>query len=105
MTLSVGDDVTLEDGATHIPGQVLAILPWRGILITTDQGLYLDVVFNISAASWTRMIRLNPDLTALTDRELDDLLTRISDSPNRKDLEDIPETHSFCSPAMRLHSR
>ena len=104
MTLSVGDHVTIDDGTTCIPGQVLAILPWRGILVTTDQGLYLDVVLNISAASWTRLIRLTPEISDLTEPELDDLLTRISYSPKRTDLEDIPEALGFCGPSMKLRA-
>ena len=48
--------------------------------------------------------RLTSEIADLTVPELDDLLTRISSKPNRKDLEDIPEAHGFCSPSMKLRA-
>ena len=99
-----GDAVVLHlsDGIT-LPGEVEAIVHWAGILVRCEDGQrFLEVVFNRSAVSWTRMVALRTGIGPIPNEALKGLIARIAFQVDRTDVKDIPEAAELLGPEVDL---
>jgi hypothetical protein len=95
--LRIEDRVIVADGGVNISGVVKAISPWVFILVETESGhLYLDVVFNVSAVSWSRIILLEPWVEADDVDRLEELARQIGCYPKRTDVNDVDGALKLC---------
>ena len=93
--LKAGDTVIIDDSGEQVTARIIHVIPWVAILFAAEDGRrYAQIEFNISAVSWPRMIRLQDELN-LSESALQDLADRISNTPKRRDLADIPEAQGF----------
>jgi hypothetical protein len=95
--LEIGERVFISSEEVILSGIVRSTAPWIFILIETDNGdLYLEVDFNISAVSWSRIVLLEP-WVKVEDGDLHAQLARqIAYSPRRTDVDEINGALRLC---------
>lgn len=95
--IKVGDNVIFVDDGNEISGVVRSITPWSFILVETVSGrLYLSIVMNISAASWSCIVLLEP-WVKVDDAYLHvELVKQISYYPKRTNVDDVNGALRLC---------
>lgn len=97
------DEVILTDGIQKIHGTVRGISPWRYIFVEAKDGsFYLEVCFDRSFISWSRLVLLEPWVRADNHDQHLMLAENIAYSPDRKNVDDVAGAVRFCAPAMKL---
>ena len=100
MPLSITDGVAFGPNGHGHHGQVIAIGPYAYIAVEADDGaLWLEVVFNRSFASWSRMVKLASG-TPLD--ALENISEQIAYHVERKTVDDIPEAERLAPPDWRI---
>ena len=95
--ISVGDNVIVRDDGIELPGVVRSVSTWSFILVETANGqLYLDVVMNISAVSWTRIVLLEPSVEVDDPEFHAELVKQISYKPRRTNVDDVNGALKLC---------
>ncbi len=101
--LKVGDPVKILADGTERPGQVLALSDWQWILARTDDGrLWLDVMMNLSAVSWSRLVLLDRDTAADDLDVIDEIARAVAWRPRRVDVADVAGAERLCAPNEQL---
>lgn len=101
--LTVGDRMIVQDENRGFPCVVRAISSWEFILVEASNGdLYLDVVMNLSAVSWSRVVQLEPHAAVADTNYLKTLAEQISFHPQRTNVADVDGAIRLCKPETRL---
>lgn len=100
MVINVNTPVSVGSDTDSRVGTVVALSHWHYIAVRTDDGgLWLEVVFHRSAASWTRIVRLAPP-TELA--KLGALAEQIADNLDRTDVSDVEGALELCPTSWKV---
>lgn len=101
--IAAGDCVTLQIGGSEQPGEVLAVSSWAFILARGADGcLYLDVAFNRSAVSWSRLVRLSKDVDPADIEAISAIADTVAYQPSRSDVRDVSGASALLPASDRL---
>lgn len=95
--MKVGDNVIVLDDGNELLGVVRSLSAWSFILVETANGqLFLDLVMNISAVSWSRIVLLEPWVKAANSELHAELAKQISYYPKRTNVDDVNGALKLC---------
>lgn len=101
--LALGDKVVLTEGSHSIQGVVRGVSNWRYTLVEAKDGaLYLEVCFDRSFVSWSRIVLLEAWIRPEDHERHLALAEKIAYSPDRTNVDDVDGAAQFCSPRMKL---
>lgn len=95
--MTVGENIIVLDDGIEMHGVVRSLSLWSYILVETANGqLFMNVVMNISAVSWSQMVQLEPWVHADESEHHAELARQISYNPKRTDVEDVNGALKLC---------
>ncbi|MCE8511003.1 hypothetical protein KBY28_21365 [Ruegeria pomeroyi] len=95
-----GDRVRITTDGQELGGVVVRFRSWEWILVKAeDDRYYLEVVFNLSAVSWDRIILLQktPDLDLI-----DEVARKIAYHPKRLNVADVEGADKLLPASARM---
>ena len=104
--LKPGDRVGLRVDGQVLLARVCVIGQWSHIVARSDDGrLWIEVVMNLSAVSWTRLVQLADSVDIADEAHLAAIAQAISWRPRRDDVADVPGAVRLCAPGDGIGER
>lgn len=96
--IAVGDPIIVRTDRIDRQGEVVALAIGSWILARTADGrLWLEVVMDLSAVSWSRLALLEHNLRAEDTIDIERIAQAIARRPHRNDAADVPGVQSLCA--------
>lgn len=103
MALSVGDEVKVDLCGQFVVGRVISLEDWVYIAVRTVDGhIYISVCMNMSAVSWSRIVRLGDGFPIENVERCQQIAQKISWHPKRVNVADVPGAKCLLKPEACL---